>query len=133
VPALAQDTCIGASAQPHDSRRFEPRNGDGDARRAIGGPIGIAPGVALGGALGALAGAVAKGETPLYELIRAKLERNSFVAVLLADPRFVYRMLKELGAEGVVTFHRQVSEELRGRLEDALTTLARQQAQPAPP
>lgn len=96
----------------------------------IAGPIGVAAGGLLGGALGGIAAAADEMDQPLYDVIRGKLEKGSSAILLLADDRVVDKMLAELGPLGVDKMRRNVSNELRGRLDEAVRQVARSETQP---
>jgi hypothetical protein len=59
------------------------------------------------------------------------MEKDTSAILLLADQEIVDRMLKEFGPQGVDTFRRKVSDELRGHLDEAVRLVAEEQA-PAP-
>lgn len=96
----------------------------------IAGPVGAAAGGLLGGALGGIAAAADETDQPLYDVIRGKLEKGTSAILLLADDRVIDKMLAELGPLGVDKMRRNVREELRGRLEEAVRQVARSEAQP---
>ncbi len=100
---------------------------------AIAGPPGVAVGAALGGAMGGIIGAADEDERPFFTVIRGKLEKDTSAVLLLADQEIVDRMLKEFGPSGVEKFRRNVSDELRGDLEEAVRVVAQQQPEASAP
>ncbi len=98
---------------------------------ALAGPAGVATGGALGLALGGLFGTADEEESdqPVFDVIRAKLGRDSSALVLLADEGHVDRLLAATGKDAREVYQQQVREELRGRLDEALREAA---ANPVP-
>ncbi len=98
---------------------------------ALAGPAGIATGGALGLALGGLFGAADEEESdqPVFDIIRAKLSKDSSALVLLADEGYVDRLVAATGKDAREVYQQNVREELRGRLDEALREAA---ANPVP-
>ncbi len=98
---------------------------------ALAGPAGMAAGGALGLALGGLFGAADEEESdqPVFDIIRAKLGRDSSALVLLADEGFVDKLLAVTGKDAREVYQQKMREELRGRLDEALREAA---ANPVP-
>ncbi len=96
----------------------------------IAGPIGAAAGGLLGGALGGIAAAADETDQPLYNVIRGKLEKGTSAILLLADDDVIDKMLTELGPLGVDKMKRNVANELRGRLDEAVRQAALNEPHP---
>ncbi len=98
---------------------------------ALAGPAGVAAGGTLGLALGGLFGAADEEESdqPVFDVIRAKLSKDSSALVLLADEGFVDKLLAATGKDAREVYQQKVREELRGRLDEALREAA---ANPVP-
>ncbi len=98
---------------------------------ALAGPAGMATGGALGLALGGIFGAADEEESdqPVFDIIRAKLGKDSSALVLLADEGYVDRLVAATGKDAREVYQQKVREELRGRLNEALREAA---ANPVP-
>ena len=98
---------------------------------ALAGPAGVAAGGSLGLALGGLFGAADEEESdqPVFDIIRAKLGKDSSALVLLADEGYVDKLLAATGKDAREVYQQKVREELRGRLDEALHEAA---TNPAP-
>ncbi len=99
---------------------------------ALAGPAGVATGGALGLALGGLFGTADEDENdrPVFDIIRAKLGRDSSALVLLADEDHVDTLVAATRKEDAREVYQQnVREELRGRIDEALREAA---ANPVP-
>jgi hypothetical protein len=98
---------------------------------ALAGPAGAAAGGSLGMALGGLFGATDEevSDQPVFDIIRAKLGKDSSALVLLADEGYVDRLVAASGKDAREVYQQNVREELRGRLDEALREAA---ANPAP-
>src|SRR5262249_7429605 len=94
----------------------------------LAGPAGWAVGGLIGAALGSIVGAAdeASGDQSTYDLIRAKLTKDSSALVLLADAPKVDELLAETRKDAREVVERDVRDELKGRLEEALIEAARQ-------
>ncbi|MBS2031981.1 MAG: DUF1269 domain-containing protein [Deltaproteobacteria bacterium] len=93
---------------------------------AVAGPAGIGAGGALGAAVGGLLGTTDEEEADhtIFDIIRAKLLKNSSALVLLAEDTYVDELVVSTRAEAVDIYQSVVREELRGRLEEALREAA---------
>lgn len=93
---------------------------------ALAGPAGMATGGALGLALGGLFGTADEevSDQPVFDIIRAKLSKDSSALVLLADEGYVDRLVAETGKDAREVYQQEVREELRGRLDEALREAA---------
>jgi len=98
---------------------------------ALAGPAGAAAGGALGLSLGGLFGAADEEDTdePAFDVIRAKLGKDSSALVLLADEGYVDRLIAAAGKDAREVYQQNVREELRGRLDEAVREAA---ANPVP-
>jgi uncharacterized membrane protein len=101
---------------------------------ALAGPVGVAAGGALGMALGGIVGAADEetSDEPTFEIIRAKLSRDSSALVLLADEQYVDKLIAATRKEARDVYQQNVREELRGRLDEALREAAARQPSRAP-
>jgi uncharacterized membrane protein len=96
---------------------------------SIAGPAGMAAGGALGLALGGIFGeADEESDQPVFEIIRAKLSKDSSALILLADEGYVDKLLAAT-KDAREVYQQNVREELRGRLDEAVREAA---ASPAP-
>ncbi len=93
---------------------------------ALAGPAGMAMGGALGTALGGIFGAADEdvNDEPVFDIIRAKLGKDSSALVLLADESYVDRLVAATGKDAREVYQQKVREELRGRLDEALREAA---------
>jgi uncharacterized membrane protein len=97
---------------------------------SIAGPAGMAAGGALGLALGGIFGSAdEESDQPVYDIIRAKLGKDSSALILLADQGHVDNLLAATGKDAREVYQQNVREELRGRLDEAVREAA---ASPAP-
>ncbi len=98
---------------------------------ALAGPAGAAAGGSLGMAVGALFGATDEelSDQPVFDIIRAKLGKDSSALVLLADEGYVDKLVTESRKDARDVYQQNVREELRGRLDEALREAA---AHPVP-
>ncbi len=98
---------------------------------ALAGPAGAAAGGSLGMALGGLFGAADEevSDQPVFDIIRAKLGKDSSALVLLADEGYVDKLVTETRKDAREVYQQNVREELRGRLDEALREAA---AHPVP-
>ena len=98
---------------------------------ALAGPAGAAAGGALGMALGGLFGAADEevSDQPVFDIIRAKLGKDSSALVLLADEGYVDKLVAAIRNDAREVYQQNVREELRGRLDEALREAA---AHPVP-
>jgi uncharacterized membrane protein len=91
---------------------------------ALAGPAGVATGGSLGMALGGLVGAEdEETDQPMLDVIRSKLGKNSSALVLLADEGYVDRLVAAC-KDAREVYQQTVREELRGRLDEALSEAA---------
>jgi uncharacterized membrane protein len=93
---------------------------------ALAGPAGLAAGGAFGAAMGGLVGAADEDDVdrPMFDVIRAKLSRDSSALVLLADKPFVDQLITAMGKDAKEVYQQDVREGLRGRLDEALREAA---------
>lgn len=93
---------------------------------ALAGPAGMAAGGALGSTLGGLFGAADEEDVdqPVFDLIRAKLPKDSSALVLLADEGYVDRLIAAIGKNAREVYQQPVRDELRGRLDEAVREAA---------
>jgi hypothetical protein len=98
---------------------------------ALAGPAGMAAVGTLGMALGGLFGTTDEEENdqPVFDVIRAKLSKDSSALVLLADEGYVDKLVAATGGDAREVYQQEVREELRGRLDEALREAA---ANPVP-
>jgi uncharacterized membrane protein len=88
----------------------------------LAGPAGVAAGGALGAALGGILGAADEEDSDktVYDLIRAKLDRDCSALVLLADEEYVDKLIAGTRKDAREVYQQEVREQLRGRLDEAL-------------
>ena len=98
----------------------------------LAGPAGVAAGGALGLALGGLIGATDEevSDEPTFEIIRSKLTRNSSALVLLADEEYVDKLVAGTRKDAREVYQKNMREELRGRLDEALREFAAHPSSP---
>ncbi len=98
---------------------------------ALAGPAGAAAGGSVGMAIGGLFGATDEelGDQPVFDIIRAKLGKDSSALILLADEGYVDKLLAATRTDAREVYQQNVREELRGRLDEALREAA---AHPVP-
>lgn len=98
---------------------------------ALAGPAAAAAGGALGMTLGGLLGATDEelSDQPVFDIIRAKLGKDSSALVLLADEGYVDELVAATRNDAREVYQQNVREELRGRLDEALREAA---AHPVP-
>ena len=100
----------------------------------LAGPAGVAAGGALGLTLGGIIGTADEesSDEPTFEIIRAKLSRDSSALVLLADEEYVDKLVAATRKDARDVYQQSVREELRGRLDEALREAASRPSFPAP-
>jgi len=76
----------------------------------------------VGGALGSAD--EEESDQTLFDIIRAKLVKNSSALVLLADDEYVDELVASTRKGALDVYQSEVREELRGRLEEALREAA---------